>query len=171
MLQATAKPAADTSLDLFFTVEQNTVAANKALAALPATCTHGSARRIQEAKIKTFGDFASCSVAGIIKDIAYILIDSADFGSAVWGDSVEFVVAIKACMNETTLLDRVECLDDTLSSSAAPFQGINEAIRHLVAQLIVIIPDIRDKIKTCQKKSTLEYNLFLDGLVKKAKTC
>lgn len=164
-------PAADTSLDLFSTVDQQTIAANKALAALPATCTLDSARRIQEAKIKVFGDIASCSVAGIIKDIAYIMIDSADFGSAVWSDSVEFVVAIKACMNETTLLERVECLDDTLSSSAAPFKGINEAIRLLVKQLLVIIPDIKDKIKNCQKKSTLEYKLFLDGLVKKAKTC
>lgn len=147
------------------------MAANKVLAALPATCTLGSARTIQEAKIKAFGDIASCSVAGIIKDVAYIMIDSADFGTSVWNDSVEFVDAIKACMNETTLLEKVECLDDTLSSSAAPFQGINDAIRKFVEQLIVIIPDIEDKIKTCQKKSTLEYKQFLNGLVKKAKAC
>lgn len=171
MLQATAKPAADTSLDLFSAVEQQTATANKALAVLPAVCTRGTARSIQEAKVKVCGDFASCSVAGIIKNIAYIMIDAADFGSAVWVDGEGLVASVKACFNEDSLLKKVECLDDALSNSSDAIQDINEALRQFAEQLFVIVQDIEDEIKTCQGKSAKEYKNVLNALINEAKAC
>lgn len=113
----------------------------------------------------------SCPVRTIVLQISELLTDTAYFGFGLYNHGVTLYSDFKACSQEKCVFEKLFCVLEKSPGAAKSLVELAMSLFSYVSQVKDFLPKVITEIKECRKSTVTDYQVFLDGVVKKANMC
>lgn len=150
---------------------QRTHEAQHSLDSLPSHCSTGATDLILAEETRMSALLESCPVRTIVLQISELLTDTAYFGFGLYNHGVALFSDFKVCSQEKCVFEKLFCVLEKSPGAAKSLVELAMSLFSYVSQVKDFLPKVITEIKECRKSTATDYQVFLDGVVRKANIC
>lgn len=168
MLQATssAVEAADGLRSLRIHAEE----AKSVLSTIPEPCTTES-HLVTIEYVKALYSIFNCSYTEVINGAANIALETAAYAAMDYTTITKLLVQFTSCTAKLNPLEVVECDFNEIVNAYGQIKEMITSTENFISDMKSLIPPLKFEIDNCLKISSIEYKIFLNKLIHKARTC
>lgn len=168
MLQAT--PSAVEAADGFRSLRIHAEEAKSVLSTIPEPCTTES-HLVTIEYVKALYSIFNCSYTEVINGAANIALETAAYAAMDYSTITKLLVQFTSCTAKLNPLEVVECDFNEIVNAYGQIKEMITSTENFISDMKSLIPPLKFEIDNCLKISSIEYKIFLNKLIHKARTC
>lgn len=168
MLQAT--PSAVEAADGLRSLRIHAEEAKSVLSTIPEPCTTES-HLVTIEYIKALYSIFNCSYTEVINGAANVALETAAYAAMDYTTITKLLVQFTSCTAKLNPLEVVECDFNEIVNAYGQIKEMITSTENFISDMKSLIPPLKFEIDNCLKISSIEYKIFLNKLIHKARTC
>lgn len=168
MLQAT--PSAVEAADSLRSLRIHAEEAKLVLSTIPERCTAES-HLVTTEYVKALYSIFNCSYTEVINGAANIALETSAYAAMDYETITKLLVQFTSCSTKLNPLLVAECDFNEILNAYGQIKDMITSTENFITDMKSMIPPLKNEIDNCLKTSSIEYKLFLNKLIHKARTC
>lgn len=168
MLQAT--PSAVEAADGLRSLRIHAEEAKSVLSTIAEPCTTES-HLVTIEYVKALYSIFNCSYTEVINGAANIALETAAYAAMDYSTITKLLVQFTSCTAKLNPLEVVECDFNGIVNAYGQIKEMITSTENFISDMKSLIPPLKFEIDNCLKISSIEYKIFLNKLIHKARTC
>lgn len=164
MLQTAARA------DGFRSLKTHADEARSILSTIAEECTADS-HLVTSEYVKSLYSIFNCSYDEVIDGAANIALETAAYAAMDYETISKLLVKFSACAAKLNPIQVIECDFNEIISAYGEIKDMITSTENFITDIKSMVPPLKQEISNCMQKSAIEYKMFLNKLVHKARTC
>lgn len=168
MLQAT--PSAVEAADGLRSLRIHAEEAKSVLSTIAEPCTT-ERHLVTTEYVKALYSIFNCSYTEVMNGAANIALETAAYAAMDYTTITNLLVQFTSCTAKLNPLEVVECDFNEIVNAYGQIKEMITSTENFISDMKSLIPPLKFEIDNCLKISSIEYKIFLNKLIHKARTC